>query len=584
MGPNIAVPSGVNTPQFLTDLAAYQEGWEGSNVAVVNIENAPPPMHEKLSYTQIPGGVSNGVQEHAEHALASLATAAGSRVDAVIGVRYGTRGHAPRAIPAFTNEQRNTTFLGIVTGRTERVADAIVQVGRLTVAGDVVFSATTLGPTGSVVGCAVGNTRPLESDDDIYDAIASTANARGIVFVEPAGNGINWVGQPVSCYLRRAAPPAIMVGGAEPFVQNGVQPPTRGVYSNYGPRVDVAAPGGAVNMPFVTVRVGNLLSGSAPSGPQAYSDNYNATSAASSVTSGAFASTLGIFQQAYGRVMGAPGREIATLRDLFSAPGSLGVPLTSFGIGVQPDYSQNVYERILATRFSACGSTAAPPFNAEMLVTVGNGIDTLSASASAIPSSCAWRWNSSAGSNRVLIEEPAVGLVANQGPLDLGHNPGESYTVEARIRVPFASTTWQPIVAKEYLTSPGVARNFGLWITPQGWGGLDGRLHFSYQAPNGTLCPFYSNHVVSDWQPHHVAVRVTSNGLNTPPSIAFFIDGSSAGEATSIPGCAPGLPNSVTDSMFVGGSLITGSQIGDVRLYHYAANNSRIAAHAANTF
>lgn len=203
------------------DEAPRWPGGDGANVAVVDIEYGWEQNHEDLDAATdaFASGWNSGA--YAYHGTAVL----GQLVAGDNG--YGVTGLVPAAEPLVVSPYDS--------GHVYDVADAIDRSAALLDAGDVILIEQQ--------SWMFGNYCPVEVDQGVFDAI-SQATARGIVVVEPAGNGAQDLDDPrwdgiFDREIRDSG--AILVGGgASP--ESGFTP--RSWYpsgSCYGSRIDVQA-------------------------------------------------------------------------------------------------------------------------------------------------------------------------------------------------------------------------------------------------------------------------------------------------------------------------------------------------------
>lgn len=556
---------GVNTPETLSTLPwMYVDGWEGANVAIVSMEHSIPYTSEKLrAFTLIDDFWADPLEDHddAWHSTVTLTLAAGSRVDSVTGLRFGLRGQAPRARRGYTASHE---WPGLYDP-----GDGILRAMQRLERGDIVYTATVW-DSGSLIPPYALHL-PIESTAAARDAI-NTAAANGLIILQSAGNTAQDLAPHFSGVPRSQS---FIVGGYD-TTQGGT--PYRASFSNFGWGIEVSAPGLVEVASDLPAHGSFMMSGSPLQTGQQSRFFFGGNSASTPILAGASARLLGIFRQGFGHVMGNPGAgTYETLRALLLEIGVVGDP----SIGIQPDIGELALERVMTTRVDPCSPQLTalpidrairPPHGADSAVAIGTGV-TLDTTGIVLPT-CAWRWPVGV-TNPVTVVEDDVD--ATRGPLDLGHNPGDGFTLEARVAALGPNANWQPIVAKE---SP---RNYGMWITPYGAGATPGVLHFSYQ-PQGSaaLCPLYGSRVIADGYPHHVAVTF-SRVSGSYPVILIFVDGvldAVRTGCTTDPPAVQGSPGA--NLMLIGGNVGPETRIGDVRLYHYAAPASRIAQHAGN--
>lgn len=559
-----ALPQGVNSPEFPFGLpSALQDGWEGLGADVTICENSSPNFQEKNSYHLFDVGAPNGNNAHAWHATAVMSVAVGSRNDRTVGgyPRYGTRGSAPLARRGYANVGDDWLAWWVPA-----IADATMHVAMRT--GRAAIQSYSIGVNNSsVVGAQRLNWTPIEFDSSVYDAFQQSA-ARGQLNFYLSGND----GRDVGLSLRATGPRAFMVGG-----HNAAAPTPQPLF-NFGNRVRITAMAAGVWVGSDDPVYGNLVSGSPVQGGQQYRINAMGTSFSTPLIAGSVAQWMGLFQQAFGRFPGDPGPGLYNVvNDLLTGPDAIGVtiqapPPNTFPAR-EPDVAATAMERLLVTRFNPCSSgSILPPHSTDASVIIPNGVQ-VDSSLNILPV-CAFAWPAPSGPFVRAIEEE---LDPTRGPLDLGHNPGDGFTLEARIAVYSPTADWQTIVAKE---NP---RNYGLWITPIGHPtNAPGTLHFSYLPEGaGTFCPYYSSRVVADGAAHHVAV--VYDGSGSFPTLRIFVDG--VLDTFSGP-CVPARPSVNgglgANEVIIGQNMQGLSQIGDVRLYHYAVPDAVVQQHAVN--
>lgn len=294
--------------------AAVQDwpGVGGEHVVIADVEYGWEPEHEELDHTGTTFAWGQGSGDWTFHGNMVLSLLVG-RDDG-----YGVTGFAPEATVAMISPYADVEDYD--------VAAAISGAASLLGPGDVLLIEQQLQANGAFA--------PVESSPSTFDAIAA-AVAKGIVVVEPSGNGgqnlddAAWEGW-FDRDQRDSG--AILVGGGAGV--EDTQEPLRGWngVSCYGDRVDVQ---GVSSYTVVSATTGdyepNLFF---PEGDdrQAYTTEFGGTSAAAAMVAGVAAS----FQSAAIELTGVPWDPVE-LRALMVSTGTPQSEATAQHIGPQPD-------------------------------------------------------------------------------------------------------------------------------------------------------------------------------------------------------------------------------------------------------
>ncbi len=442
-------------------------------------------------------------------------------------------------------------------------AEAVLRAAQQIAEGDVILTEIA-SSNSSLVDPWVQ--RPIETESDVYDSI-HVASALGTIVLEAAGNNGRLIDGIVNVEPDSGA---LLVGA-----NSTTSPLARSSFSNYGSRVVLNAWGSHVVVAGTpSVAYGTIDPNPPPAGTnvqgQQYYDNFGGTSSALAVATGAIAQYTSIFRYAFGHPMGHPGFDRA--QTPYRVATERGTPVSN--VGIQPEVVRTVVDSILVTRFPACSwLPLRDPHARDAIVTVPASVAT-DTGVSWSPTGCAYR-ATTYNSPGVTVDEMEFG--SDRGPVDLGYNPDNSFTIEAYVRIS-TDSAWQGVIAKE---NP---RNYWFGVTPTG-GLVPGALHFSYQpAGSNTLCPLYGTRRVDDGASHQVAVRFDRRNPSAPV-IRFFVDGvldtvsNGAPCGAAAPAASPG---SGSNTAIIGTGFRAGSMVGNVRVSHRFVGDDEILFHFQN--
>ncbi|HYP25196.1 MAG TPA: S8 family serine peptidase [Blastocatellia bacterium] len=296
-------------------------GGRGENVKIIDIEVNWNLNHNDLveatsNAFMLVRGVDPQPQFNMDHGTAVL----GELVAAPDGV--GVTGIAHRAQIGLINP--------VAEGTTLKIAEAIKTATKRLSPGDIMLieQQSLAGPRfDGLVGRGL---LPIEFENPVFDAIKA-ATSKGIIVVEPAGNGFENLDDPIykGVFDRRVRDSgAIIVGAGHP--EGGVYGPgpdrTRTDESNYGSRVDVQGWGRFVT----TCGYGPLRQEQGPN--NIYTDIFGATSAAAAMVAGAAAVLQSIVKE-----RGLDPLTPAQLRQLLVSTGSPQQGNLRQRIGPRPD-------------------------------------------------------------------------------------------------------------------------------------------------------------------------------------------------------------------------------------------------------
>lgn len=296
-------------------------GGRGENVKIIDIEVNWNLNHNDLveatsNAFMLVRGVDPQPQFNMDHGTAVL----GELVAAPDGV--GVTGIAHRAQIGLINP--------VTEGTTLKIAEAIKTATKRLSPGDIMLieQQSLAGPRfDGLVGRGL---LPIEFENPVFDAIKA-ATSKGIIVVEPAGNGFENLDDPIykGVFDRRVRDSgAIIVGAGHP--EGGVYGPgpdrTRTDESNYGSRVDVQGWGRFVT----TCGYGPLRQEQGPN--NIYTDIFGATSAAAAMVAGAAAVLQSIVKE-----RGLDPLTPAQLRQLLVSTGSPQQGNLRQRIGPRPD-------------------------------------------------------------------------------------------------------------------------------------------------------------------------------------------------------------------------------------------------------
>jgi serine protease len=280
-------PTGLGLSGVIGDSTLLYPGVRGDTVQIADLEYAWNTQHEDVSDLRKSGALwSNGTPLN-PFTDTNHGTAVAGMISADVNQR-GMNGIVP-----------NSSFHIVNTNSVEggwNVAGAIYTAASRMVAGDVILiEQQAWAPDQS--GFA-----PIEIYPEVYDAI-SHATAKGIIVIEPAGNGRldRSEGYDLSAPLfggvftaARAHSGALIIGAGATDRCSTLPARTRLSYSNYGSRVDLQGPGDCVS----STGYGDLFTGSGQN--TWYTKTFNGTSSASA----AVASAAAAFSSSYKAVNG----------------------------------------------------------------------------------------------------------------------------------------------------------------------------------------------------------------------------------------------------------------------------------------
>jgi hypothetical protein len=287
---------------------AWEEGYDGSSIGFVDVEQGWTLDHEDLKSAKITL-ISGFNEAYHGHGTAVLGE--------VVGVdnKTGIVGIAPRTSARVVSQHRPSGFYN--------TADAILSAASLMSPGDVMLLEAQTKHVNS--GDAYV---PVEVEEAVFDAI-SYATGSGIIVVEAGANGSfdldDFEDTNGKKILNRNSKDfrdsgAIVVGAASPSV-----PHTRLGFSCFGSRIDCYAWGSGINT------TGDGWTGTSTT---AYTTIFGGTSGASPIVSGA-----AILVQCYRALTGQALFDAWSLRELLSTP-ALNTPSAnpaSDRIGVMPN-------------------------------------------------------------------------------------------------------------------------------------------------------------------------------------------------------------------------------------------------------
>ena len=277
--PSYTASQGYHSPASSSGIDANYawtiSGGTGGNVRIHDIEYSWNAAHEDLSKLQTsyyPNGSFRDPFNNDNHGTAVIGEMAGDANS------YGVTGLTPHATIQVTNATN--------TERNYDLANSILVAAQNLRAGDVMLLEQQIaGPNGcgeNQVGCVA-----VEYVPAYYDAIVS-ATSRGIIVIEPAGNGYQNLDSAAYGGVfsgARADSGAIVVGAGGAPGCSGAR--TRLGFSNYGARVDVQGWGECVT----TTGYGDLQN---TTHNASYTKAFGGTSSASPIVASAAASLSSI--------------------------------------------------------------------------------------------------------------------------------------------------------------------------------------------------------------------------------------------------------------------------------------------------
>ncbi|MEW6131093.1 MAG: S8 family serine peptidase [Acidobacteriota bacterium] len=309
-------------------------GGKAENVGIIDIEVNWNLRHNDLvTPTANPLLFVEGFDPHPELTKDHGAAVLGELIAADDGI--GVTGIAPRAHIGLINPLPQQ-------GSVSQIAAAINQAARALQAGDILLieDQSAKGPRlNPQTGTGL---LPIEYEQDVYTAIKD-ATDRGIVVIEPAGNGAENLDDPIynNLFNRNRDSGAILVGAGFPpvnFFARGTNLSATDE-SNYGSRVDVQGWGRGI----VTCGFGDLQNSDGEN--NFYTSKFGGTSGASAMVAGAAAVLQSIIKQ-----RGLQPLTSQQMRSLFRSTGTL--QTGNKVIGPRPD---------LRKAIAALESTDQPP-------------------------------------------------------------------------------------------------------------------------------------------------------------------------------------------------------------------------------
>lgn len=325
-------------PQGIDALYAWGfPGGDGAGTKFIDVEYGWHLTHEDLKTPFFQAGINNDGDTpsiyfaNSYHGTAVLGEVIAQRNS------YGMTGIAPAANFGISSAHQSSTE----SSTAQAINAAAAELGP----GDVILvELQSTGPsTGEPCTCSClvdpPNTTfvPVEYYQDRYDAIRA-ATARGIVVVEPAGNGTANLDHAVynGVFNRAVRDSGAIMAAAGEVVHNAqigqyVYTGKAACFTNYGSRIDVNAWGVAVH---TTGGDGTLFKGD-PASPdlnQYYTLNFGGTSGASPIVVGAVLSIQGYMQQLLGSKL-----DPLAMRTLLTQTGTPQSGLETRHIGPMPN-------------------------------------------------------------------------------------------------------------------------------------------------------------------------------------------------------------------------------------------------------
>lgn len=306
-----AAPGGVDA-----DYAQTITGGDGSGVKLYDIEGDWLVAHEDLDINPnvILGGDPTGNLATRNHGTAVMGVIK-SGVDG-----FGVSGISP------------AVEVGMASYLTYNISEAILLAIDQLESGDIIL--IEIEAPGPRYDFAIRSDKRgyicVEYWQDVFDAV-QFAWANGIIVVEAAGNGVEYLGDAIYENLFDTTyrnSHAIMVGaGAPPSGNFGLDRSWLG-FSNYGERINVQGQGREV----VTTGYGDLFNGGGDE-LQYYTGDFNGTSSAAAIVAGSVASLQGIYRNRYN----GASLDSDRMRNVIIATGSPQSGATSYHIGPRPD-------------------------------------------------------------------------------------------------------------------------------------------------------------------------------------------------------------------------------------------------------
>jgi serine protease len=305
------------------DFVQSLPGGKGENVGIIDIEYSWNRTHEDLGKLRASGSlIANGTPcdnyNSTDHGTAVIGELAGDPNG------FGVTGLAPSASIRTVNASRRDSTGACIWD----LANAINLAAANSAAGDVILiEQQTAGPRKT--GQSDVGLMPVEWYGPVWTAIKN-ATSRGVIVIEPAGNGYQNLDDPV--YNTTSGlnwfsydSGAIMVGAGNSPGCTSASARSRLDFSNYGSRLNVQGWGNCVT----TTGYGNLQGGTDPNAW--YTWSFNGTSSASPIVASA-AALLSSIAKARGTTL-TP----ATVRSLLASTGQSQTAGLAGNIGPLPN-------------------------------------------------------------------------------------------------------------------------------------------------------------------------------------------------------------------------------------------------------
>jgi serine protease len=310
------------------DLLEDSSGGRGAGVRIVDIEYSWNLIHEDLPFDETKPGykplfldlrrVDRNPRDQGNHGAASLGILVALDND------YGVTGMCPDADIGLVNPNDATTGTYNLAAAIREAANALAPNS-----GDIILIEQQWpGPSPAIPEL------PVEWDPSVFEAI-QYATARGLIVIEPAGNGganLDAGGVPLNGLLRRNPnrdSGAIMVGAGYPPIP-GVVNASRIPQSNYGSRLDVQGFG----LYVATVGYGDHWGQPGRRGDPTwrYTSRFGGTSAAAATVAGVAAVIQGVVKD-----HGLPPLGPALMRAFLAGTGTPDYSRGKKRVGPRPD-------------------------------------------------------------------------------------------------------------------------------------------------------------------------------------------------------------------------------------------------------